>query len=292
MRKVWYSIVNAALAGLIIYALGAAFFARADCPDCYKDYTPPLGGLSVRISGDWNDSSGNTNGNMWNAVYGYHSGGVNINGALESWNAAQNNEPNTGSQGILQNFYLDQSKADSTTGSNLPTVIIKKGSVRTGCAKTNLNGPPYVITLPPEIANLPPEWIAATIMHELGHVLGLEEGTGACTGTIMNGCNKSHEPKTKAISYNDVDKARQSGDQNTRANCKAEAHKSPAIEPHQGYIEPPTIYYRPTCYYYYEAVDYYHYCECAQSGCQCSSGSYRGLMYVGTVYYLTDIFCY
>ena len=142
MKRRYSSLVRAILTLLAICLVGGVYFASADCPDCFKDYAPPLNGVSVKISSDWNDANGVTNANIWNAVQGYHVGTTNINGALESWNFAQNNEPYAGGQTIPQNLFLDQTRADTTVrgAANAPTIIIKKGETKTGCAKTNLNG--------------------------------------------------------------------------------------------------------------------------------------------------------
>jgi hypothetical protein len=83
----------------------------------------------------------------------------------------------------------------------------------------------------------------------------------------------------------------QAGD---RAHCGAVALPTQNIGGGDGgeAVDPNPFRYTPTCYYMFDVVDYYRYCECAESGCQCSGGSYRGLKYLGTEYYLMDYFCY
>ncbi len=73
-----------------------------------------------------------------------------------------------------------------------------------------------------------------------------------------------------------------------QTDCKAERKPAQHVDGGGGgYVDPyPSPYYYPqTCYYFYDAVDVYVFCDCNESG------SPRGYRYVGTVYYLTDVFC-
>lgn len=59
-----------------------------------------------------------------------------------------------------------------------------------------------------------------------------------------------------------------------------------------GVTDPNPFRYYPICYFYYEPVDFYRLCLCERTVCQCDHGDFIGVEYVGTVYVLTDYFCY
>jgi hypothetical protein len=69
-----------------------------------------------------------------------------------------------------------------------PQIIIKQGTpANNGCASVDMNGPPYVITLPASILNKSPAEIKATIEHEIGHPFGLANDESCAS--VMNGAD-------------------------------------------------------------------------------------------------------
>jgi hypothetical protein len=284
-----------------------------DCPECFSDHKPLPGrasanrpatidgrrAISVKIDSSWNNpGTTQTNTLVQNAV----------NGALSGWNTAGAGQSNA--------YYFDQRPTDTA-----PQITIVRGGT-SACATTTGNaGGPYTIHLPEDTDQRSLDALLQIIEHEIGHVYGLDHankedcpgnqsimrvnsgkwvnGTGADAGRqVWDSCGGTD----RAITANDVQKAAATNTPagpNTPGGPPAVTCKKTEVEPQPvhndppgGYVEPNYYYYPTTCYYYYDAVDYYHYCECAQSGCQCSSGDYRGLMYVGTEYYLTDYFCF
>jgi len=191
-----------------------AIESLSNCPHCDVSIPPQEGSgqvngrtrINVYIHSSWNinengQSISGTNSNIWNAVVGYHDQNVNLNGATEMWNNAT-----SGANHI--NYFLEPNQS---TFSNTD-VVIKRGEPGGGCADATYNPSSgnWVITLADGLKNLPHEWIAAIIAHELGHVLGLINHTDTqCTTSIMSGHVENCEPLIKAISAGDVDAVRQ-----------------------------------------------------------------------------------
>jgi hypothetical protein len=134
-----------------------------------------------------------------------------------------------------------------------PQIIIKQGTPADGaCASTDLNGPPYVITLPASITNLSADEIKGRIAHEIGHILGESNAPNDGCYTIMNtatnqGCNRSSNtvtaqdivvvnknfgPNRSSECYSDV---------NTQGGDKAESTPTPTPDEGGGggYCFPP-----------------------------------------------------
>jgi hypothetical protein len=130
------------------------------------------------------------------------------------------------------------------------------------------------------------------IEHELGHVIGLDDyyGNAEQCETIMaqaeDGCTGGLKGSEKIASK---DVAKSKAYVNGTGNCKGDRKPAQPVMGGGGggYVDPnPVPYYYPqTCYYFYDAVDVFVFCDCNESG------SPRGYRYVGTVYYLTDVFC-
>jgi hypothetical protein len=116
-------------------------------------------------------------GTAGSAVYvGAQQASIEWNGALDGDNHG------TG-------YYINHTQTEEH-----PQIIIRRGTPSGGnCADVDLNGPPYIITLPTSISNLSSAEIRGRINHEIGHILGLENAT-ACA-SIMNtsgpGCHRT-----------------------------------------------------------------------------------------------------
>jgi len=135
------------------------------------------------------------------------------------------------------------------------------------------------------VENSSPQDLAEIIEHELGHFIGLADyyGNAEQCETIMaqaqSGCNSGLKGSQK-ISKNDVANVKKYVA--NAGQCKGQRSKSSSVTGGGGGggftdPNPAPIFYPRTCYYFYDAVDLY-WC-------------YDGCSYIGTVYYLTDVFC-
>jgi hypothetical protein len=131
--------------------------------------------------------------------------------------------------------------------------------------------------------------LSELIQHELGHFIGLADfyGNADQCETVMaqaDGCTGGLKGSEK-IASKDVANVKKYV--NGSPDCKADRKPASHVVDGGGYVDPnPSPYYYPrTCYYFYDAIDVYVFCDCVESG------SPRGYRYVGTVYYLTDVFC-
>lgn len=120
----------------------------SSCPECYKDNHAPMNGpssgenparrtISVQIDSTWGTP---TNSSIWNATCA-GTGATNCpsgTSALSEWNNQ------TDQYGNKTGYFLSLQQ-----DSQSPQIIIKLGAVGANeCASTDLNGPPYVISLP------------------------------------------------------------------------------------------------------------------------------------------------
>lgn len=273
--------------GLCLFAgLSATAYAQGGgCVDCDKNKSQlnghgahstsdPRRVINVKIDASW---GAQTNANVWNATRG-DSGP----GAISAWNA------------VGSPYYLEHHQDASDNDTDF---LIKKDSswdfAAKGCAYTGTpvagqSNTQRVVHLPADAANWSQSDLACILAHEIGHGLGLAGSFPPCQ-SIMT------EPPVQSLSdchcaasitENDVAKTNQFAS-NATANCgkdgKAVSHFG---GPGDGYIDPNPFRYYPTCYYFYDAYDVYEFCDCNQSG------SPRGYRYVGTIYVLTDYFCY
>lgn len=229
--------------GVLIIILVGLNTVYSECPSCDVTYASMVGSGSgpngkilaqIYIDGSWNvDANGNaisgTNSNIWNAVVGYHDSNVNMNGATEMWNNATSN----GNQ-INYNFQVNQSFFSHTD------IYILRGNPVQGCADIgfNLETGAWEMHLADSIKNLPHEWIAALIAHELGHALGLYNAVNDdCINTIMQGHYAGGcEPIVKAITAQDVDSARQH--YSDRTHCDVQTQ--PTVIPNPAQTPTPT----------------------------------------------------
>jgi hypothetical protein len=181
--------------------------------------------IQIYIESSWNiDSNGasisGTISNIWNGVVGYHDQNVNMNGATEMWNNAT-----SGTNHQPYNFQVNQSFFSHTD------IYIGRGQPVGGCAAIAYNSSTgaWEMVLADAMKNLPHEWIAAIIAHEIGHALGMLNYTD-CEDTIMNGHYPGGcEPIVKAIQARDIDSARKHHDD--RMHCSAQSQ--PTVIPYQ-----------------------------------------------------------
>ena len=204
---------------LVLFAVVVAHCVSAQtqqqlCPGCYKDQVPFPGRygvasstdsrrlIKIKISSSWNiDQNGNgagvTNPTIWNALNDQNAGS-----GTALWNNARD-----GSNTTSVFFQLDQ-VAD-------PDIIIKLGDNPSGgCASTDVNKIPYVITLPSSARNWSPEKIALIVAHELGHAIGLAHAAGPdkiapdCPASgvksVMRGYTGACEPVATRIEATDI----------------------------------------------------------------------------------------
>jgi hypothetical protein len=173
----------------------------------------------IYIEHSWDiDSNGNsisgTNSEIWNAVVGYHDPNVNLTGATELWNNAT-----SGTNHAPYYFQVNQSFFSHTD-----IYISRVDNPSGGCADIawNPSGHYWQMRLATALKNLPHEWIAAVIAHELGHALGLTNVGTDCVDTIMDGHKpNSCEQFVKAVQAKDVEMARKH--KNDKEHCTAQS---------------------------------------------------------------------
>ena len=125
--------------------------------------------------------------------------------------------------------------------------------------------------------------LSEIIQHELGHFIGLADFYGnaeQCQTTMAqaeDGCTSGLKG-SESISQADVANVKKYA-ANATANCTRDRVSTPVLGGGGGFTDPnpSPIFYPRTCYYFYEEVDLYYW--------------YDGWHYLGTVYYLTDVFC-
>jgi hypothetical protein len=130
--------------------------------------------------------------------------------------------------------------------------------------------------------------LAEIIQHELGHFLGLVDfkntatrNASQCETTMAQaepGCTHGLQG-SQTISENDVANVRKYASNSGECKGSRKGSSSVTTGGGDGFTDPnpAPIFYPRTCYYFYDAVDLY-WC-------------YDGCRYIGTVYYLTDVFC-
>lgn len=281
------------------------------CPACATNVIPfaghgPASGtdprrvVNVRIDETW---GANTPTNIWNATCAGQPGigcaGATGPSALGMWNS-------------VGTYYFFQLNQDDRTQQTQTDILITRdatwpANMSDACAYTVTPGEnprtgqaPWitrrVIHLPPGSENWSQQQLACVIAHEMGHTMGLTDIyaiNGCNQNSIMNqnnggdcsqGCNRTQ------ITSDDVQAANQNAADRTK--CNVVGVPVQRLDGGGPVTDPEPYHYNPTCYYVYESADYYRRCECAESGCQCASGYYTGLKYLGTEYYLVDYFCY
>ena len=207
---------------LFLYFAGINLQAQT-CPPCYNN-EPPMQGpgceacqpqgcgscpecgqrriINVKIDPNWNNTSGQTNPNIWNGVVA----------AIQMWNSATDNFGN-------QTAYCFQ--LNQTTSS--PDITVFKGTVDLGnCAQTGggwTTGGPFTVTLPSTTSSRSQTTISGRVAHEFGHTIGI--GDCSASPSIMNkGSANCATNVTNQVQPNDVAKSNQNFNPVTQASCE------------------------------------------------------------------------
>lgn len=281
MKKILCLVLGVYSVALITYAASEIYKVQACTAGCYKGETAFGSGTSrqvnvnVRTSGTDSVPAG-LQGKVTTAT----------NTAMGNWNGATDNTGTTSPY----NF--------QNAGSNTPNVNIvfvedlKSKNGREVCAQlettTSQTGQIQSATLYLKrkvVEDSTDADLAELIQHELGHFIGLADFYGKaeqCQTTMAqakSGCTTGLQG-SQAISQNDVANVKKYvNNATTPGQCKRERKSTPVVGGGPGYTDPnpAPIFYPRTCYYFYDAIDLY-WC-------------YDGCQYIGTVYYLTDVFC-
>lgn len=289
---------------LTLLALCAAAYSQtySTCPNCIKNLpvmpghgpastTDPRRVINLTISESWGT---NTPASVWNAVCAGSpgTGCTNATGpsAINMWNSV----------GTWYFFQLNQS-----SGSAMDILIVRDSTWSRGneCAYTDaptensqgtvIGSSVSVIHLPPGSENWSQQQLACVIAHEIGHTIGLHHTDGSCPNSIMrpsmSGDCTANCTDTQ-IPSGDVEAANNHASDRTR--CASTVAPRPLPLTGGGVTDPYPFRYNPICYFYYDEVDLYRTCLCERAICQCQHGDFIGVEYVGTVYILTDYFCY
>jgi hypothetical protein len=207
-----------------------AISADAQCLDCFYNQQPMLGGccdtdptglgrrvINIQIDSSWDTSPGHTDANVWNSVNGC-SGCNPPQGGAGLWNNATD-----GANPPYHTVYYFQ----GNQGTSSPDIIIKKdttGRLSAGaCAGTDVTVHPMVIYLPANATSIDQVTLASRIAHEIGHTMGLDEGStaaGCANKTIMDQANANCASNQVNVPTSlDVVVANQFADNNRRDHC-------------------------------------------------------------------------
>jgi hypothetical protein len=274
--------------GLITYTLSELFFAEGACTQCYGKETAFAGGVGP-------NGEASTPSNRYVNVGYVNSGGDAFTGgdatkiasaigtASNTWNGAKGEDDTSevpytftpsqnGNKVNVKISLVDKVPGDKDGGSC--------GGFQANVVGGQIKGGTIYI-LKSVMASQNADQIAKIIEHELGHFMGLANIDASRTdqcASIMDRSNGDGCVLNRSISKGDVSTVIKHA--NSNQDCKRDRNsKVQNVQGPGGYTDPtPIPYYPPTCYYFYDAVDYY-YC-------------YDGCRYIGTVYYLTDVFCF
>lgn len=266
-----------------------AYSQGTTCVDCNKrvsqlnghgarSTTDPRRVVNVRIDPTWGATT--TNANIWNAT----TGDVGA-GALEMWNA------------VGSPYYFDIRQ--DVPASQTDFLIVRDSSwnfAENGCAMSvspavGSGRTTRVIHLPPQAANWNQDTLACILAHEIGHGIGLAGSFPPCPSIMKEPPVRTEADCkcTESITPNDVAKANQFAE-NAEANCGRQGRRTNFGTPEGGFTDPNPFRYYPTCYYFYEAVDVY-YCRwisITDGSCHPDTPP----EYIGTIYVLTDYYCF
>lgn len=266
-----------------------AYSQGTTCVDCNKrvsqlnghgarSATDPRRVINVRIDPTWGTTT--TNANIWNAT----TGDVG-NGALEMWNA------------VGSPYYFDIRQ--DVPASQTDFLIVRDPSwnfASDGCASSDspavgAGRTTRVIHLPPQASNWNQDTLACILAHEIGHGVGLAGSLPPCQSIMREPPVRTEADCkcTQSITQNDVAKANQFAE-NAEANCGRPGKRTNFGTPGGGFTDPNPFRYNPTCYYFYDAVDLY-YCRwisITDGSCHPDTPP----EYIGTIYVLTDYYCF
>ena len=167
------------------------------CPECGQRRI-----ITMQIHSSWNNSSGQTNPNIWNGVVA----------AIQMWNSATDTFGNK----TAYCFQLNQT-------TSTPDITVTKTAVQGGCAETRplgtwMSGGPFELKLPSANANFSQATVAGRVGHEMGHTIGIAECSGSAS--IMNGAPPNCATNvTNQVQPNDVAKSNQHFNPATRSSC-------------------------------------------------------------------------
>jgi hypothetical protein len=293
MRIFLYVALTAYCFGIGVYLVSETFYpVEAACVGCFKKELPFAGGAGSTPTNRTVGIKYNT-GALSNPFAGAEATRFEaaLNIATGAWNGMTTGDNGTGNHQPY-NFSLNQSMSPNDVNIGVELVndipdapnacasmsVVKNpdGSVRKGflqIKRSALNG-------------LTADEMAKLIEHELGHFMGLADNYDAdhCD-TVMSQAEGDCKPLSHGIQKGDVETVNKYVAD--PSDCSRERGVKPLHDEVGGFTDPnPSPFYYPrTCYYFYDEVPLYQFCDCNESG------SPRGYRYIGSVYYLTDVFC-
>lgn len=291
MRIFLYLALTAYCLAIGMYLYSETFRVEAACTTCFKKELPFGGAGNASIPR--NIGIKYNTGTMVNAFNGAEAtrfeAAMNIaNGA---WNGATTGDNGTGDHQPF-NFSLNQNLAPNSINIGVELVDEIPGSPK-ACASMFVTKNPdgsvrkgYMKIKRSALNNLSADDMAKLIEHELGHFMGLADNYDAdhCD-TVMSQAGDDCKPLSKGVKKGDVETVNKYV--NNPSDCSRERGVKPLHDTGGGFVEPnpSPIYYPRYCYYFYDEIPLYQFCDCVESG------SPRGYRYIGSVYYLTDVFC-
>jgi hypothetical protein len=195
----------------------------ADCPECYQDNmrVPDNGArsangrpiITLKLTSDWNVSSGQSDPRIYNAV----------SGAVAGWNDATNGSGN----GSYYEIAFNQ-QTQTTDDRQVNIRIVKDPNIEAVGQVFGPPGGPYSIHLRSDVADTcSAEALLTIIEHEIGHVYGLyhpKVSTNVPCFSMMRPADSAQCSSVNtnlAITQADVDlTTRLATDQLTRNGCK------------------------------------------------------------------------